>query len=106
AGIKNRHFEDLTNASRNDFIKIARWIFSTPGIVIPINNRDSRFTNRGIAGQKNWSVIATPRFVSRDSMKCESIKGQTLQDSACFSFVRLVTNINMNRLGGEKRFHH
>src|SRR4029077_11684658 len=36
--IKNRDFQDLSNARRNDFIQVERRIFISPGIVIPIDD--------------------------------------------------------------------
>ena len=58
--IKNRHFEDFSEACRHDFIEIKWRIFVSPGIVIPVHHGKSRIA---IACEKTRPVVAAPWLV-------------------------------------------
>src|ERR1700724_1425276 len=90
--MESRNFEKLGDAGRHNFVEIKRRIFVSPGVVIPVDDRQLWID---IAGQKNWAVIAAPRLVGRDLIISDAfLMRQRVEYRARFRFVRTVNNVN------------
>ena len=92
---KDRHTEDFAYPSWNHFIKIARWILPAPGVVVPIDDRQSGLF---LAGQEDRTVIAAPWFIGRNAMKGQAVERQARQHFARFRFVNAVADIEADWL--------
>ena len=49
-------------------------------------------------------MVAAPRFVRRNAMKCDAVHRQSAQHFSHFGFMRAVTNIDANLFRFDKRF--
>src|SRR2546423_4616566 len=104
--IKNRYPENLGDPRRHDLVEIARRIFATPGIVIPIDNRQPSRRRGIVARQKDRAVIAAPRFVRRNPIKRKALLRQSFQNLARFGFVSAIADVDADWLGIQQRFDH
>ncbi len=103
AWIKNRQIEKLGDACGHNFIEIEGRILATPGVVIPIDNRETRII---IARQENRPVVPAPRFVRWNPIKRDAFHRESPQRCARLGFVRHVANVDANWLRFDKPFDH
>ena len=102
--IINRQTQRLCHARRDDLIEIARRILAAPGIVIPIDHRQSRILG---AGQKNRPVITAPRLVGRDHVKGQSCSpGRSSSAARASASCAPLQTLMIDRLRLEQRCHH
>src|SRR5438477_10295640 len=101
--MKNWDIEKLCRAGRHDFIEITRRILAAPGVVIPIDNRETRI---GIAREKNRPVIAAPRLICWNPIKRDAVHRESAQRCAPFGFMCAVANIYANPLRLDEGYHH
>ncbi len=100
ARVKNRDLENFCDTSWYDLIEIAGRILASPGIVIPIDDGQSRVV---FSRHKNWPVIAAPRFVRRDATESDSGMIQITKNRHGFGLMRAIAYIDKNRFGLDER---
>lgn len=101
--VENRQIQFLGDTGRDFIVKIAGWVFPTPGVVSKINNSQPWGVG---AFDENRSVVAAPGFIGRNVEKLDLVAAGLPENPAHFLFLRLVFDIDSDVLGGGERFNH
>src|SRR5438045_4504466 len=100
--MKHGQAQSFGHSGWHDVIELIRGILISPAIIVPVYSGEPRLR---LASKKNGSMIAAPCLVSRNFIKRDALRRQSVEGGAGFCFVGTVAQVDTYRLRLDQRGH-